>query len=137
MECTILAHISTDANAINVQNNHHLHWKETESISAMNNKIELSAVAHGLLLKNKPTRIVPHSHRHGTTSLMASPEATKKKMYTRLILGYVEAHLNEGANPFRSVRTEESPTQQTAEPEQEFHQGSIGETTAPAPDEHV
>jgi hypothetical protein len=55
MECTILAHICNGTNAISVQNKRHLHWKETESISAMNNEAEFLAAAHDLFLKNEPT----------------------------------------------------------------------------------
>jgi len=45
MECTILAHIRTGSNALSVQNKRHLHWKEIETISAMNNDMG-GAVAH-------------------------------------------------------------------------------------------
>jgi hypothetical protein len=51
IECTILAHIPTGPNLVNIQNKKHVHWKALESISSMNNEIEFVALAHSLLLK--------------------------------------------------------------------------------------
>jgi hypothetical protein len=51
IECTILAHIPTGSNPINIQNKKHLHWKAFESISSRNNEIEFAGLAHILLLK--------------------------------------------------------------------------------------
>jgi hypothetical protein len=51
IEYTILAHIPTGSNLINIQNKKHLHWKAFESILSMNNEIQFVAPAHSLLLK--------------------------------------------------------------------------------------
>jgi len=65
MECTILAHIHIGTSTINVQNKHHLHWKETDSITIMNNEAKFVAEAHNLLFKNGPSRI-DHQCRNPT-----------------------------------------------------------------------
>lgn len=57
MECTILAHIWTGSNALSVQNKRHLHWKEVETISTMNNDTGGAVVAHNLFLKRDPSSI--------------------------------------------------------------------------------
>jgi hypothetical protein len=50
-KCTILAHIPTRANPVNIQNKKKLHWRMFDTISAMNNEVEFAALAHNLLLK--------------------------------------------------------------------------------------
>jgi hypothetical protein len=71
MECTILAHICTGTSTISVQNKRHLHWKETGTITVMNNEFEFSAPApaHNLLLKSKPSRIDHHAYKHKMASI--------------------------------------------------------------------
>ncbi len=71
MECTILAHICTGTVAISVQNKHHLHWKETESITVMNNEAEFSTTAHDLLLKSEPSHTDHHTYKHRMASILA------------------------------------------------------------------
>jgi hypothetical protein len=51
IECTIIAHIPTGSNLVNIQNKKHLHYKVVDLISSMNNEIEIVASAHSLLLK--------------------------------------------------------------------------------------
>jgi hypothetical protein len=51
IKCTILAHIPTSSNPVNIQNKKHLHWKALKSISSMNNEIKFTAPTHKLLLK--------------------------------------------------------------------------------------
>jgi hypothetical protein len=87
MECTILAHIHTGTSVINVQNKRHLHWKETDSITVMNNEAEFAAEAHDLLLKNGPSYIDHQTYKHKMASILASPQAARKRRYIRLDLG--------------------------------------------------
>ncbi len=72
MECTILAHIWTHP-ALSVQNKRHLHWKEIEVISNMNNEVAAAAAAHNLLLKRDPPSIDHHAYKHKVLSILASP----------------------------------------------------------------
>jgi hypothetical protein len=100
MECTILAHIRTGSSALSVQSKRHLHWKEVEIISAMNNDTGGAVAAHNLLFKRDPSSTDHLVYKHMMASIMASPQATRKKRFIRLELGSVEASLLAGANPF-------------------------------------
>jgi len=73
MECTILAHIWTGSNALSVQNKRHLHWKEVETISTMNNDTGGAVVAHNLLLKRDPLSTNHLAYKHRMASILASP----------------------------------------------------------------
>jgi len=80
IECTILAHIPTGSNPINIQNKKHLRWKAFESILSMNNEIEFATPAHSLLLKQG--REECQIHKNKATSHQASPQAAWKKRFT-------------------------------------------------------
>jgi hypothetical protein len=69
MECTILVHINAEANAINIQNKNHMHWKKMESITAMNNKVEFTAQAHNLLLKVRASGEDRQAHKSKITNI--------------------------------------------------------------------
>ncbi len=73
MECTILAHIRTGSSAFSVQNKRHLHWKEIETISAMNNDMGGAMAAHNLLLKKDPSSTNHLDYKHRMASILASP----------------------------------------------------------------
>ncbi|CAK9854806.1 unnamed protein product [Sphagnum jensenii] len=83
-----------------VQNKRHLHWKETDSITIMNNEAEFAAEAHDLLLKNGPSCIDHQTYKHRMASTLASLQAARKRRYIRLDLGSVESNLTAEANPF-------------------------------------
>jgi hypothetical protein len=116
MECTILAHIHTGTSAIDVQNKRHLHWKETDSITIMNNEAEFTAEAHDLLFKNGPSCIDHQTYKHRMASIMASPQAARKRRYIRLDLGSVEPNLTAEANPFQGTQMAELLNLQNSEP---------------------
>jgi hypothetical protein len=84
MECTILAHIPTKTNTISVQNKRHLHWKALDSITAMNNDVEFATPTHSLLLKSKVMGEDRQAQKSKAANTQASPQATKKKRFTRL-----------------------------------------------------
>jgi len=73
MECTIFAHIHIGTSAICVQNERHLYWKETDSITVMKNEAEFATEAHDLLFKNGPSRIDHQTYKHRMASNLASP----------------------------------------------------------------
>jgi hypothetical protein len=73
MECTILAHIRTGSSAFSVQNKRHLHWKEIETISIMNNDTGGAMAAHNLFLKREHLCMEHLVHRQKMASILASP----------------------------------------------------------------
>jgi hypothetical protein len=73
MECTILAHVRTGSSAFSVQNKRHLHWKELESISTMNNDGGGAVAAHNLLFKRDPLSSEHIANRQKMASILASP----------------------------------------------------------------
>lgn len=84
--CTILAHIDTQENALSVQNKKHLHWKALDFIPHMNNEIEFAASAHSLLKKVNAGDTTCQANNNRTASILASPQAARKKRFTRLDL---------------------------------------------------
>jgi hypothetical protein len=137
MECTILAHIHTSISAIIVQNKCHMHWNETDSITVMYNEVEFAAETHDLLLKNEPSRIDHQTYKHRMGSILASPQAARKRRYIRLDLGSVEPNLTAEANPFQGTHMAELLNPQNSEPAQGSLQGSFGQQAALTPPAHV
>ncbi len=101
MECTILAHIWIGSSALSVQNKRHIHWKEIETISVMNNDAGVAMATHNLLLKRDPSSTDHHAYKHKMVSILASPQVARKKRFIKLKLGNIEASLPAGANPFQ------------------------------------
>ncbi len=86
MECTILAYIDTGSSALSVQNKRHLHWKVLEHIPSMNNEIEFIVQAHNLLRKIDVENTARQAHKNYMASILASPQAARKKRFTKLDL---------------------------------------------------
>jgi hypothetical protein len=86
MECTILAYIDTGLSALSVQSNRHLHWKALEHTHSMNNEVEFVAPTHNLLKKSGAEDTTCLAHRNHMASIMASPQATRKKRFMKLDL---------------------------------------------------
>ncbi len=84
MECTILAHIDTGSSALSIQNKRHLHWKTLDCIPRMNNEVEFSTLAHNLLMKTEAENSARQENKNRSTSIQASPQAIKKKRFTKL-----------------------------------------------------
>jgi hypothetical protein len=83
----ILAHISTGLSAINAQKKKNLHWRTLESMHNMNNDVVFSGPAHSLLLKTSPVSTDRQTRKSTSVSLLASPQAArKKKKYIKLDL---------------------------------------------------
>jgi hypothetical protein len=89
-ECTILAHISIGTNTISVKNKRHLHWRMSNSLTNMNNDIEFSGPAHSLLLKSGPVSTNCQVRKSVLASLLASPQAIRKKRFIKLDLSKLE-----------------------------------------------
>ncbi|CAK9200724.1 unnamed protein product [Sphagnum troendelagicum] len=86
-ECTILAHINTGQSGISAQKRRNLHWRTLESISGMTNDVVFAGPTHCLLLKTSPANSDRQAHKSSSASLLASPQAArKKKRYVKLDL---------------------------------------------------
>ncbi len=86
IECTILAHIDTGASALSIQNKKHLHWKALDHIPNMNNEVEFATSAHNLLKKVHAGDTTRQAHNNKVASFFASPQAARKKRFTKLDL---------------------------------------------------
>jgi hypothetical protein len=86
MDCTILAHIEIDTSALSTQNKRHLHWKILDPTQDMNNNIEFITPTHNLLRKINTGNTVRQAHRNSSASLLTSPQAARKKRFTKLDL---------------------------------------------------
>jgi hypothetical protein len=91
MDCTILAHIETGTSALSTRNKRHLHWKVFDPAQEMNNDIEFATPAHNLLRKTDTGNTVRQAHRNSSVSLLASPQAARKKRFTKLDLALMIA----------------------------------------------
>jgi hypothetical protein len=130
MECTILAHIWTGSNAFSVQNKRHLQWKKVETILTMNNDTGGTVVAHNLLLKRDPSSTDHLAYKHRMASIMASPQAARKKRYIKLELGSVKTSLPAGAKPFQYSKTVGGTTQHNIKPDK-GNERNVGTETFP------
>jgi hypothetical protein len=135
MECTILAHIWTGPE-LSIQNKKHLHWKDIESISELNNEVGAAVTAHSLVLKRDPSSSDHHTHKQKVASLLASPQAARKKRFVRLEWGSEKANPPAGANPFQAPQPEEGVPQHNTEPDQDHSKGSFGRQVALAHPAH-
>jgi len=86
MDCTILVHIDTGSSALSTENKRHLHWKVLDPSQELNNDMEFSTPAHNLLRKTDTGNSARQTHRNNSTSLLASPQAARKKRFTKLDL---------------------------------------------------
>ncbi len=76
---------------MSTQNKRHLHWKVLDPTQEMNNDIEFATPAHNLLRKTNTRNIVRQAHRNSSASLLASPQAARKKRFTKLDLALMIA----------------------------------------------
>ncbi|CAM6000944.1 unnamed protein product [Sphagnum balticum] len=83
-ECTILAHIDSGTSTLSIQNKRHLHWKALDVKTGMGNEMEFSAPAHSLLMKTEAVQSEHQETKNRTASFQASPQAARKKRYTKL-----------------------------------------------------
>jgi hypothetical protein len=99
MDCTILMHIDTRSSALSTQNKRHLHWKVLDPTQEMNNDMEFSTPAHNLLRKTNTRNSARQAHRNNSASLLASPQAARKKRFTKLDLDLMVARTPGSISP--------------------------------------
>jgi len=120
-----------------VQNKRHLHWRLSDSLTGMNNDIEFSGSTHNLLLKSGPMSTDRQARKSETANQLASPQAIRKKRFTKLDLSKLE--------PKRVVTSPNSEVRQTVQGvDQEkagqtmlANMGLIGSRAAQDPCAHV
>jgi succinylglutamate desuccinylase len=102
----------------------------------MNNDVVFASLAHGLLLKTGPASTDCQTHKSTSTSLLASPQAArKKKRYVKLDLSTLvpsnPSDLSQASQPG------EDTDQGVQEVAQYDHMGSIGQPAAQTHSGHV
>jgi hypothetical protein len=107
MECTILAHIDSGTNALSTQNKRHLHWKVLDGKQEMGNELEFSAPAHNLLMKTEAVHLEHQENKNRSTSIQASPQAARKKCYTKLNFATLTSSGANGDDAFSPNREKE------------------------------
>ncbi|CAK9272349.1 unnamed protein product [Sphagnum jensenii] len=83
----------------------------------MNNDTGGAVAAHNLLLKRDPSSTEHLVYKYRMASILASPQAARKKRFIKLELGSVEASLPAGANPFQYSKTAGGTAQHNSEPD--------------------
>ncbi|CAK9201054.1 unnamed protein product [Sphagnum troendelagicum] len=73
-----------------------------------------------MLLKRDPSSMEHLVHKQKMASILASPQATRKKRFVKLELGSLEASLPAGANPFQDPKVTGGTTQHDLAPDQGF-----------------
>jgi hypothetical protein len=84
MECTILVYIHTSAKGVSVQKRKYLHWITLEQTPNLNNEVVFAAPAHNLLVRLSVENTTSQVLRNRLASTPASPQAARKKRFTRL-----------------------------------------------------
>ncbi|CAK9190675.1 unnamed protein product [Sphagnum jensenii] len=77
----------------------------------MNNDTGGAVAAQNLLLKRDPSSTEHLVHKQKMASILASPQAARKKRFVKLELGSLEASPPAGANPFQDPKAEGDTTQ--------------------------
>jgi hypothetical protein len=130
MECTILAYIDTGISALSVQNKRHLHWKVLEHIPSMNNEVEFAVPAHNLLRKTDVENTTRQTHKNRTASILASPQAARKKWFTKLDLTMLMTSQKGSIIPIHTDHKAESEDQKPSPSDHIRLPGSISQPAA-------
>lgn len=96
----------------------------------MNNEIEFSASAHNILLKTKPANTNRQAHKNQTVSIQASPQAARKKQYTKLDLTLIEPLRTDSVNHTHAAREAEVDGQENLNLNSNKTLGLIGPSAA-------
>jgi len=83
MECTILVFIHTGLKGVSVQKRKNLHWIALDHTSDLNNEVAFTVPAHNLIMRKGEVDSSCQELRNRSTSIQASPQATRKKRLTR------------------------------------------------------
>ncbi|CAK9861925.1 unnamed protein product [Sphagnum jensenii] len=82
----------------------------------MNNDTGGAVVTHNLLLKRDPSSTEHLVHKQKMASILASPQAARKKRFVKLKLESLEASPPAGANPFHDHKVARGTTQHDSKP---------------------
>jgi hypothetical protein len=103
----------------------------------MNNDIEFSGPAHNLLLKSGPVSTDCQARKSETASQLVSPQAIRKKRFTKLDLSKLEPQRVVTSPNFEVGQTVQGVDQEKASQTMLANMGSIGSPTAQDPRVHV
>jgi len=96
----------------------------------MNNDVEFAAPAHNLLRKSNGESLARQAHKNNLASLMASPQAARKKRYTKLTLSQLMAPQKESSAPTNVSNGEEGEAQEPLISNRTTHLGSFSQPAA-------
>jgi len=130
MECTILAYIDTGSSALSVQNKRHLQWKVLDHIPSMNNEVEFAASTHNLLRKSDGENSTCQAHKNRSASMLASPQAARKKRFTKLDLTHLMAPQKDSSAPTCTGHKEEGEAQELSSSDRVRALGLISQPAA-------
>jgi len=100
--------IDSGTNALSIQNKRHLHWKVLDGKMGMGNEMEFSAPAHSLLMKTEAVQSEHQENKNRSASFQASPQAARKKRYTKLNFATLaSSRANEEPNPRREEKEDD------------------------------
>jgi len=74
----------------------------------MNNEVEFIVPAHNLLRKTEVVSTTRQAHKNRVVSILASPQAARKKRFTKLDLTLVLASQKDSLNPIHTDHKAES-----------------------------
>ncbi|CAK9263347.1 unnamed protein product [Sphagnum jensenii] len=83
-DCPKAQNTDSGTSALSIQNKRHLHWKVLDVKTSMGNEMEFSAPAHSLLMKTEAVQSKHQETKNRTANFQASPQAARKKRYTKL-----------------------------------------------------
>ncbi|CAM6055527.1 unnamed protein product [Sphagnum tenellum] len=86
----------------------------------MKNDTGGAVAAHNLLLKRDPSSTDHLVHKQKMASILASPQAARKKRFVKLELGSLKASLSAEANPFQNPKVAGDTTQHDLEPDRGY-----------------
>jgi hypothetical protein len=102
----------------------------------MNNDIEFTGLAHNLLLKSGPMNTERQARKSEIASQMASPQAIRKKRFTKLDLSKLELQRVVTSLNFEAGQVVRG-AYHNSEFVQDHHKGSIGQQAALTLPTHV
>ncbi|CAM6017308.1 unnamed protein product [Sphagnum balticum] len=96
---------------MHLENKRHLHWKALEHIPSMNNKVEFVVPAHNVLRKTDVENMTRQAHKNRTASILAFPQAARKKRFTKLDLTLLMTSQKGSIGPIHTDHKAESEDQ--------------------------
>jgi hypothetical protein len=96
----------------------------------MSNEMEFSAQAHNLLMKTEAVISEHQESKNHSTSIQASPQATRKKRFTKLNLNFLDSPRVNNDGPVNSDQEKEDGSQESLARDATKETGSIGPKAA-------